>query len=126
MMTHDPGRIVQCACEYFPSLLKSRRTTQVIQQAHRAVSASTQSLRRARIDLRRTACHRRCWDGPQTPIETCERIIIMRTKLLVALTLLVLIGAAPLLGACHTTAGAGEDISATGHALTHSADRNTP
>jgi predicted small secreted protein len=61
-----------------------------------------------------------------TPTEACERIIIMRTKLSVALTMLVLIGATPLLGACHTTAGAGEDISATGHALTHSADKNTP
>jgi predicted small secreted protein len=60
------------------------------------------------------------------PIETRERIIIMHTKLSVALVLFVLIGAAPLLGACHTTAGAGEDISATGHAITHSADKNTP
>jgi predicted small secreted protein len=50
----------------------------------------------------------------------------MRTKLSIALTLLVLIAAAPLLGACHTTAGAGEDISATGHVITHSADKNTP
>ena len=32
----------------------------------------------------------------------------------------------PLLGACHTTAGAGEDLSATGHVITHSADKNTP
>ena len=37
----------------------------------------------------------------------------MRTKLSVVLTLFILMGAAPLLGACHTTAGAGEDISAT-------------
>lgn len=50
----------------------------------------------------------------------------MRTKFSIALTLLVLIAAAPLLGACHTTAGAGEDISATGHAISHSAARNTP
>jgi predicted small secreted protein len=50
----------------------------------------------------------------------------MRKYLSIALTLLALIGAAPLLGACHTTAGAGEDISATGHALTHSADKETP
>jgi len=50
----------------------------------------------------------------------------MRTQLSVALTLFILMGAVPLLGACHTTAGAGEDISATGHALTHSADKNTP
>jgi predicted small secreted protein len=50
----------------------------------------------------------------------------MRTKLSLALTLLVLIGAIPLLGACHTTAGAGEDLSATGHVITHSADKATP
>lgn len=45
---------------------------------------------------------------------------------LVALTLLVILGVAPLLGACHTTAGAGEDISQTGHAITKSAVQNTP
>ncbi len=50
----------------------------------------------------------------------------MHTKLSIALTFLTLIVAAPLLGACHTTAGAGEDLSATGHAITHSADKNTP
>ena len=50
----------------------------------------------------------------------------MITKLSIALTVLMLLAAAPLLSACNTTAGAGEDISATGHALTHSADKNTP
>ncbi len=50
----------------------------------------------------------------------------MNGKLSIALALLVLIGAAPLLGACHTTAGAGQDLSATGHAVTHSAEKNTP
>jgi predicted small secreted protein len=58
---------------------------------------------------------------------TCihEWIINMRT-FSIALALFVLIGAIPLLGACHTTAGAGEDLSATGHVITHSADKNTP
>ncbi|HVJ55849.1 MAG TPA: entericidin A/B family lipoprotein [Aliidongia sp.] len=42
------------------------------------------------------------------------------------LTLLVLFGAAPLLGACHTTAGAGEDISKTGQAIEKSADKAAP
>jgi len=46
----------------------------------------------------------------------------MRTKLSIALALLALIGVAPLLGACNTTAGAGEDISAGGHAITHAVD----
>jgi predicted small secreted protein len=31
-----------------------------------------------------------------------------------------------MLGACHTTAGAGEDISASGHAITHTANKFTP
>jgi predicted small secreted protein len=50
----------------------------------------------------------------------------MRKYLSITLTLLGLIGAAPLLGACHTTAGAGQDISATGNVLTNSAQKNTP
>jgi len=50
----------------------------------------------------------------------------MHMNLSIALTLLLLLGAAPLLAACHTTAGAGQDISATGHAITGSAKKNTP
>ena len=50
----------------------------------------------------------------------------MRKKLSITLALLVLIGAAPLLGACQTTAGAGEDISAGGHAITNSAEKHAP
>lgn len=50
----------------------------------------------------------------------------MSKNLSVTLALLALIGLAPLLSACHTTAGAGQDISATGHALTKSAKANTP
>jgi predicted small secreted protein len=38
--------------------------------------------------------------------------------------LFVLAGAASLLSACNTTSGAGKDISATGHAITKSADEN--
>ncbi len=36
---------------------------------------------------------------------------------------LVLSGAATLLSACNTLAGAGQDISATGHAITGGADK---
>ena len=50
----------------------------------------------------------------------------MQMKRSITLTLLALIGAVPLLGACHATAGAGQDISATGHVLTNSAQKNTP
>ena len=50
----------------------------------------------------------------------------MRKNLSIALTLVLLIGAAALLGACQTTAGAGEDISAGGRALTNSAEKHAP
>jgi predicted small secreted protein len=50
----------------------------------------------------------------------------MRRILSMALTLLMLAALAPVLTACHTTAGAGEDISATGHALTGAAKKSTP
>lgn len=50
----------------------------------------------------------------------------MRNILSITFTLLVLIGMTPLLGACQTTAGAGEDISASGHALTNSAEKHAP
>jgi len=49
----------------------------------------------------------------------------MRKTFSIALTLLMLLGAAPLLGACHTMAGAGQDISETGNALTNSANKPT-
>lgn len=39
------------------------------------------------------------------------------------LAIFVLAGAAMALGACNTTAGFGEDISAAGHAVTNSADK---
>ena len=50
----------------------------------------------------------------------------MRKNLTIALTFLILLGAVPLLGGCHTTAGAGEDISATGNAITNDAQKHTP
>lgn len=43
-----------------------------------------------------------------------------------AVTLAALVGAAPLLAACHTTAGIGQDVSQGGHALTNSANANAP
>jgi entericidin B len=50
----------------------------------------------------------------------------MRKRFSIVLTLLALVGAAPLLGGCHTTAGVGQDLSAGGHAITNSADKHTP
>jgi predicted small secreted protein len=49
----------------------------------------------------------------------------MRSKWSVVLALLALIGTTPLLSACYTTAGAGQDLQAAGHGLERSADRNT-
>jgi len=44
-----------------------------------------------------------------------------------ALLVLFLLGSlASTLSACNTTAGAGEDISNTGHAITHSAEKHAP
>lgn len=51
---------------------------------------------------------------------------MMDRKIVVALALLALAGATPLLSACHTTAGAGEDISATGQAIDRAAKKATP
>ena len=54
--------------------------------------------------------------------ETHKGLIIMRKNISIALTLLALIGVAPLLAACNTTAGVGRDISDGGHAITHDAN----
>ncbi len=43
-----------------------------------------------------------------------------------AATLAALFAAAPLLSACHTTAGVGQDLAQGGHALTNSANANAP
>jgi predicted small secreted protein len=50
----------------------------------------------------------------------------MCRNLSIALALLALIAASPLLSACQTTAGAGQDISAGGKALTNSAEKHAP
>jgi predicted small secreted protein len=49
----------------------------------------------------------------------------MQRKLAVVLTLLALAGTAPLLTACYTTQGAGEDLQAAGHGLQNSAEKST-
>jgi entericidin B len=56
------------------------------------------------------------------PEEPHKGTSIMRKNLSIALTLLVLVGIAPLLGACNTTAGVGRDISDGGHVITHDAN----
>jgi predicted small secreted protein len=77
------------------------------------------------VDLARPIW-RRCQVASLCIKATRGRNITMRKNFSIALTLLALAGAAPLLGACHTTAGAGQDISASGHVLTNSAQKNTP
>lgn len=51
---------------------------------------------------------------------------MMRKNTVVALATLALLAAMPLLTACHTTAGAGQDISNTGKAIENSAEKNAP
>ena len=48
----------------------------------------------------------------------------MSNNRLLAVTLMALVGAAPLLTACNTTAGAGRDISKAGEAIEKSADKH--
>ena len=50
----------------------------------------------------------------------------MHKTFIIGLTALSLVAAVPLLSACHTTAGAGQDISATGHAIDKAATKATP
>ncbi len=51
----------------------------------------------------------------------------MRKSLAISfLSLLLLSGATALLSACNTTAGVGQDISATGKAITNGAEQNKP
>jgi predicted small secreted protein len=50
----------------------------------------------------------------------------MEKALRLTLILATLLGVAPMLSACHTTAGFGQDVSQGGHALTNSANANAP
>ena len=60
--------------------------------------------------------------------ETKQPEVIVMRKNLMKLTLaaLILLGAAPLLSACHTVAGAGEDVSKTGSVVEKTADKAVP
>jgi predicted small secreted protein len=49
----------------------------------------------------------------------------MYKTLIISLTTLSLVAAMPFLSACHTTAGAGQDISATGQAIDKAAKKAT-
>ena len=49
-----------------------------------------------------------------------------KNLIMVLLSLVVLSGPTALLSACNTTAGVGQDISATGNALTSGAEQSKP
>jgi predicted small secreted protein len=49
----------------------------------------------------------------------------VRTKVRLCLAMVLLVTAAPVLSACYTARGAGEDLSAAGKSIEHSADKNT-
>jgi predicted small secreted protein len=49
----------------------------------------------------------------------------MRRNARLLLTLAALVAAAPMLTACYTTKGAGQDLSAAGNSLTGSAEKHT-
>jgi len=49
-----------------------------------------------------------------------------KTSLIPIAALLGLLALSPLLAACHTTAGAGQDIKATGQAIDNAAQKATP
>jgi predicted small secreted protein len=50
----------------------------------------------------------------------------MGMKARIWLALAVLVAAAPVLTACNTTRGAGEDLSAAGKGIERAANKNTP
>jgi predicted small secreted protein len=50
----------------------------------------------------------------------------MAKSLRFTLIFATLLGIAPMLSACHTTAGLGQDVSQGGHALTNSANTHAP
>ena len=62
--------------------------------------------------------------APETQI--IGNAMFKRTTLLTLTLIALLGGAAPLLGACNTTAGAGKDISKVGDKIEEEAVENTP
>jgi len=57
---------------------------------------------------------------------TDEKDRFMSRKYTALLALAAMIAAMPLLSACNTTAGAGQDLRAAGKGIENSADRNKP
>jgi predicted small secreted protein len=57
-------------------------------------------------------------------LDAAKERTVRKRLAITSLTLLALVGAATLLGACNTTAGVGEDMAAAGQAIEKSADEN--
>jgi predicted small secreted protein len=55
-----------------------------------------------------------------------QELLAMLKSFRLSAALVMLLGMAPLLSACHTTAGVGQDVSQGGHALSNSANANAP
>jgi predicted small secreted protein len=85
------------------------------EQARRAVAIFVTEFRDADGPLCRRSNYRETVKG------TCR----MRRKLTLALAVATLLAAAPLLSACYTAHGAGEDIQAAGHGLSNAASNHT-
>ena len=67
------------------------------------------------------------WTRGISAFEPLNKVVFMSKKMMRStLILLAFLSIAPLLAACHTTAGAGQDISKTGQAITRSANNATP
>lgn len=57
------------------------------------------------------------------PTHSRPRGALTLARLAAVLALAAVLGVTGLLGGCNTTAGAGRDLSAAGHAVTNAADR---
>ena len=55
-----------------------------------------------------------------------EEVEMSRKTIPLSLLFIMMFAATPLLSACHTMAGAGEDISKTGTAIEKSAEKHAP
>jgi predicted small secreted protein len=84
------------------------------------VKASVDVARQTLLNADGACIIRRLW------LCTDKWIFTMETTRKYALVLLVILGVAPLLAACHTTAGVGEDLSAGGRAISNEAKKLTP
>jgi predicted small secreted protein len=68
---------------------------------------------------------RAAWRG-QRRNHSIKVNVMCKRMALSSLVLLAFLGIAPLLGACHTVAGAGQDVSKTGQVITKTANQATP